>query len=263
MDGAEKIEPINKGYYAIIPANVRYDKNLTPNAKLLYGEITALCNEKGFCWAGNEYFAELYGVSKISISKWVNVLVREGYIIRNFTYKEGTKQILNRCLTIIIDPYNKSYRPPITKVIDPLKQKFKDNNTINNTINNTKEYGDFFDSVWKLYPRKKGKGGVSDTQKQKLYKIGYDKLKLAIERYTVEQQKNGTESKFYQYGSTFFNTGYIDYLDGNYEVSKAESKKNKANFMTHTNIDYDEMERQAIQKHIAEVERLELTERGE
>ena len=77
-----------KSYYAIIPANVRYDKDLTPNAKLLYGEITALCNERGYCWSENSYFAELYGVSNTSISKWINLLVQKGYLSSEITYKE-------------------------------------------------------------------------------------------------------------------------------------------------------------------------------
>ena len=91
---------MNKGYYAIIPADVRYDVRLTPNAKLLYGEITALCNEKGFCWAMNEYFAELYSVSKVSVSKWVGNLRDCGYIEVQMQYKEGTKQISNRYIRL-------------------------------------------------------------------------------------------------------------------------------------------------------------------
>lgn len=59
----------NPGYYAIIPSTVRYDSRLSANAKLLYGEITSLCNEFGYCYATNTYFAELYGVTKVSISK--------------------------------------------------------------------------------------------------------------------------------------------------------------------------------------------------
>lgn len=48
----------HRSYYAIIPANIRYDTRLKANSKLLYGEITALCNEKGFCWASNDYFSQ-------------------------------------------------------------------------------------------------------------------------------------------------------------------------------------------------------------
>ncbi len=43
------------GYWAVLPATVRYDKTLRPNAKLLYAEITALADARGYCWATNSY----------------------------------------------------------------------------------------------------------------------------------------------------------------------------------------------------------------
>ena len=120
-----------KSYYAIIPANIRYDKNLRDKAKLLYGEITALCNEKGYCWATNEYFANLYGVSKTTVSTLISELIENNYIYSEIIYKEGSKEILNRYLKLFKDPIKKNLNTPI-------KENLKDNNTvINNTINNT------------------------------------------------------------------------------------------------------------------------------
>ena len=132
---------MNKGYYAIIPANVRYDKSLTPNAKLLYGEITALCNEKGYCWAGNDYFAGLYEVSKTSVSKWVSALKDAGYIQIQLEYAEGTKQILHRYIRIVKDPIEEKLNTSIRKVNDPIEEKLIDNSTSNNTNNNTMNIG--------------------------------------------------------------------------------------------------------------------------
>lgn len=67
-------------FYAIIPATVRYHADLCPNAKLLYGEITALTQKQGFCWATNGYFKDLYGVSASTISEWVGQLRKAGFI---------------------------------------------------------------------------------------------------------------------------------------------------------------------------------------
>ena len=73
----------------------------------------------------------------------------------------------------------------------------------------------FFESIWKLYPLKKGKGQVSKTKKQVLQRIGYEQIKRCVDRYVTEIRFSGKE-KFMMHGSTFFNSGYVDYLDENY-----------------------------------------------
>ena len=77
-----------KSYYAIIPANVRYDKRLSPLTRLIYGEITALSNEKGYCFATNAYFANLYSMSNVSISRCISELKEHNYIRVVYDIKE-------------------------------------------------------------------------------------------------------------------------------------------------------------------------------
>lgn len=122
-------------YYAIIPASVRYDKKITPNAKLLYGEITALSNQQGYCWASTNYFQELYGVSRISIQKWLKSLEENNYISRSIVFKSDSKEVDKRVITIVSYPSKEKLTPPLTKVSDPSKEKLTDNNTFNNTSN--------------------------------------------------------------------------------------------------------------------------------
>jgi len=76
-----KMNEDNKvSYYAIIPANVRYDPELTEKAKLLYGEITCLSNKEGYCFATNNYFANLYNCTTRAIQNAISKLQERGYI---------------------------------------------------------------------------------------------------------------------------------------------------------------------------------------
>ena len=87
-------------YFAILTADVRYDKTLKPLARLLYAEITALCNKEGYCWSSNQYFADLYEVDPKTVSGWIGQLKTKGYITVQLEYKEGTKQVLKRYIRI-------------------------------------------------------------------------------------------------------------------------------------------------------------------
>jgi len=83
-------------FFAIIPATIRYDKSLSPNAKLLYGELTALCKKEGYSWATNKYFANLYQVDRSSISHWIKKLEEAGYIRIEIIYDQAQRYIEER-----------------------------------------------------------------------------------------------------------------------------------------------------------------------
>ena len=79
----------NPTYHVTIPPFVRYSQNLYPAAKLLYGEIKALCDERGYCWASNQFFAQLYGVEKKAVSRWISQLEQQQYIRIEVSQNKG------------------------------------------------------------------------------------------------------------------------------------------------------------------------------
>ena len=102
-----------------------------------------------------------------------------------------------------------------------------------------------FEQLWKMYPCKKGKGQVSDKDKTKLLEIGLDEMTRAINRYKSELEKDKDWRKP-QNGSTFFHSGYIDYLDANFEESKTQTKKSGFNSFKHNEYDFDELEKELL-----------------
>jgi len=178
-------------YYAILTSEVRYNQNLTPNAKLLYAEITALINMNGVCFASNSYFAKLYGKTKTTISKWVSELVKEGFIELSFTYKEGSKEIDNRYIRIIKGGVVKKDNTPLVK-------KLKDNTTIVN-INTT--YSNKKPSVQEIkdYCLERNNGidaeQFFDFYESKNWFVGKNKMKnwqAAVRTWEKRKQQNPT-----------------------------------------------------------------------
>lgn len=113
---------------------------------------------------------------------------------------------------------------------------------------NKQEIEAFFESIWKLYPIKKGKQRVSDKQKQILFSIGLEELERAIKRYISDWEIEKDWRK-QQNGSTFFNSGYVDYLDNNYVPPKQQQQNNNKfhNFDQRT-YDYGALEEAFINK---------------
>ena len=107
-------------------------------------------------------------------------------------------------------------------------------NEINNNISSSKtnpksEPPVWFEEVWNMYPRKRGKNQISKKSYQELEKAGYDAVRRAIEAYKREIQVQRKEEKFILYGSTFFNGRWKDYLDapGFKEMTPAKTQEDE------------------------------------
>lgn len=90
---------------------------------------------------------------------------------------------------------------------------------------------EFFERVWKLYPKKTNKTQIRKATKERLYKIGYEKIARCIERYKQELEYNHTEYQFIKAGSTFFNGGYEDYLADDWQLPPKRAMGQRHDYM--------------------------------
>lgn len=135
-------------FYAIITAEVRYDNNLTDSEKLLYGEITALANKKGYCWSSNKYFADLYEVTKGTISKRISNLVDEDYLKRQVIRDDDNKIIERKLYPLNTIGYNLNKSEGM--VNKNQESTTRTNTTSNNNTMSSKE-DDEIKEVWQQY----------------------------------------------------------------------------------------------------------------
>lgn len=128
-------------YYAILTAEIRYDNRLSSLEKLLCAEITALSSKYGYCFATNNYFADLYGISKDTVSKRINHIKEIGHLEVQLLYEN--KQVVGRKMKIKqlpFTPIDEKADTPIDEKIDtPIDENVLGNNT---SINNIKSNRD-------------------------------------------------------------------------------------------------------------------------
>lgn len=143
---------------------------------------------------------------------------------------------------------------PVERKMEQTEEKVKETcekSKENCEKSNKKAFIDCFERLWKKYPNKRGKGQVSDTKKKTLYEIGEEKIERALKRYLDDLSKDSSWRKP-QNGSTFFNSGYVDYLDENYEKPpEPKPQRNPASILDcEHDYDFDDLEMQLMQKQL-------------
>lgn len=210
------------GYYAVIPAEVRYDAELPPNAKLLYGEISALLSDEGYCYASNQYFADLFQLTTRTVSDLVAKLQDRGHISVVIRHNDKGKVVRReiRCTVSLrhAQPVEEIFHTPRKNLPGGIEENFQYTNTSNTNLNIPRdaqvavsggnEQGQAtapepFDQFWSAYPLKKSK---KDARKAfAKVKAPLDTLLAALERQkkTPDWTKDG--GRYIPYASTWLN----------------------------------------------------------
>lgn len=166
-------------FFSVIPYPVLVSQDLKPNSKILYGIITSLATQKGYCYASNSYLAKIIGSSNGAVSRYVAELVDYGFLGSEYV-KQG-KETKERRLYVLGDSIlqgGSSIRKggsaeratgvvPYAQRDSNNKDNIKDNNALSR-----------FNEFWSLYDKKVDRAKcerkwkrITGKQKDKIFEV--------------------------------------------------------------------------------------------
>ena len=230
---------ISDGTYITIQGWMRTDLKLSGNELIVYAIIYGFSqNKQGEFTGSAQYLADWVGCTRRTVMTILNKLVEEKLISKTelilnnnekrVSYQaergcektsQGVKNFHRGCEKISqggVKNFHRGCEKISHNITIDKNNKYtdRDNNvhSCSESLEETPE--EFFERAWQYYPNKRGKGQVSEKSKERLMSHGWDNVKRAIDRYLEDLKKD--EWRQAQNGSTFFNSGYVDYLDENY-----------------------------------------------
>lgn len=193
----ENEEELKPGYWAVIPAQIRYAPDIPAGAKLLYAEISSLTDARGYCFASNRYFAELYGIGIRTVQRYLDALKNVG-MIRITDGEGGTdRRKIYAGVNPLADPHDKIDMGGDKIVAAPMTEMSPPNNVLNRKEeqippkppkgrrekSEPKYEPEMFERFWKAYPRGEDRqGAVREWDKLKPDRQLMHKMSTALAR---------------------------------------------------------------------------------
>lgn len=181
-----------------LPSELLYSQKLTANERLVLAEIDSLDGDERGCFASNTHFAKCFRLTKKSVSRIINNLVKNKYITSEVNRVKGKNGGYERILKIAAEKFEKLLKEDVTPILtsgDSLsapvgtayprqrghlsapvgiaQRVYKDREYIENTIENT-PYKLWFEIFWNIYPKKESKKRASEI----FNKINPDKITM-------------------------------------------------------------------------------------
>lgn len=152
-------------YWAVLPAQVRYDPALPASAKILYAEISSLTDQRGYCYATNDYFMRLFGMAERTLQGLLRALRDHGYIqIQDGNGGAGRRKIYAGINPLAGNPAKicgvtpqKSAGPPEKNCTHNKKENSKENNPPKAPQGAPAWEPKRFEGFWNFYPVHKSK----------------------------------------------------------------------------------------------------------